>query len=246
MDLSAVNSQQHRRRRRVALGLALAAVVLVAVWAWVQEPGTWVAVGAALERVAAWVRGLGAGWFFAAFALLPGAGFPVSIFAFAAGSLFGPVLGLPAVLGLSGLSMAVSMSLSYGVARFVLRPGAVRLLGYLGYRVPEVPVGREAMFVLLVRLAPGFPYALQNLLLGVARVRFRVYLAVSWCVATGVVAAMIIFGDALMQGRGRAALVALGVVVLLAAGARWLRGRLAGRDGGSGSASAPGREGAGR
>ena len=176
-----------------------------------------------------WLRGLGAGWFFMAFAILPAIGAPVSPFAFGAGSLFGPVLGLPMVLLLSGLAMAASMTISYGLARYILRPWVERLLGYLGYKVPEVPRGKAALFVFLVRMTPGAPYVFQSFLLGLAEVPFRIYLAVSWVVATANISLMIVFGDALMQGRGKVAVAAVVGVVLVVVAVRFARKRLAAR-----------------
>lgn len=133
------DAAKHRRRRLaliVAGGIGLLAAAVAAAWVPSERWGAArEAIGAALD----WVRALGAGWFFAAFAVLPAVGFPVSVFALSAGTLFGPTLGLPTVLALAGLSMAVSMSISYGLARYAVRPWVTRLLGYVGYRVPVVP-----------------------------------------------------------------------------------------------------------
>lgn len=221
-------------------GLALAA------WAATQPPETWARLKEEAARVTAWVRGLGAGWFFGAFAVLPAVGFPVSAFAFGAGSLFGATLGLPMVLLFSGLCMATSMTLSYGLARFVVRPWVERLLGFLGYKIPAVPAGRAGLFVFMVRITPGAPYVFQNLLLGLAEVRFATYLAVSWVVSTATVALMIVFGDAVMKGHWGLALAALAGVALVVLGIKYVRAKLAARgmvsdDG----AAAEGREGDG-
>ena len=229
MDSKDLTAARHRRRRRAALvvcalgGLALAGVAAT------LPPETWGRLRNLAGEVADWVRGLGAGWFFAAFAVLPAVGFPVSVFAFAAGSLFGPVLGLPAVLALSGLSMAASMTISYGLARFVLRPWVARMLGFLGYAAPVVPAGKQRMFVLLVRVTPGVPYVVQSFLLGLAEVPFRIYLTISWVAATAGVSLMIVFGDALMKGRGKVALAALAGVVLVVVAVKYIRSRLSAR-----------------
>lgn len=229
MDSPEQTAARHRRRRRVALAVcALAGLALVA-WAATLPPETWARVKEAATEATAWVRGLGAGWFFAAFAVLPAIGFPVSPFAFAAGTVFGPVLGLPTVLALAGASMAISMTISYGLARFVLRPWVERLLGFLGYAVPVVPAGRQRMFTLLVRVTPGVPYVFQSFVLGLAGVPFRVYLTISWLAATAGVALMIVFGDALMKGKGKLALASLGGVVLVVVVVKYLRRRIAAR-----------------
>ncbi|MCU0793091.1 MAG: hypothetical protein MUE42_09650 [Opitutaceae bacterium] len=209
---------RHRRRRLAALALAGIGATAVAVWAAMQPAETWVHLKDALGAAAAWVRSLGAGWFFAAFGVLPAVGFPVSIFALAAGPLFGPVLGLPAVLALSGLSMATSLTISYGLARHVLRPWVTRMLGFMGYRIPVVPPARRKMLTVLVRITPGPPYVFQSFLLGLAEVPFGTYLGISWLISTANTSLVIVFGDALAHGKGKVAILALlGVAVLVAA-----------------------------
>ena len=207
---------------------AVAGVALVA-WAAAQPPETWTRLKESATAATEWVRSLGAGWFFAAFAVLPAVGFPVSPFAFGAGTLFGATLGLPMVLAFSGLSMAVSMTISYGLARFVVRPWVEKLLAFLGYAIPAVPAGRQGLFVFMVRITPGAPYVFQSLLLGLAGVSFGTYLAISWVVSTATVSLMIVFGDALMKGQWRLALAALAGVALVAVAIKLARSRLAAR-----------------
>ncbi len=215
---TAADKARHRRRRLLMLVVGGLGAVAAAAVAAAQPPETWMRVLEAASGAMTWVRGLGAGWFFAAFALLPAVGFPVSAFAFSAGPLFGPVLGLPAVLALAGLSMAVSMTISYGLARYVLRPWVTRLLGYMGYAVPVVPPEKRRMLTVLVRITPGPPYVFQSFLLGLAEVPFGLYLTISWLISTANVSLAIVFGDALAQGRGKVALLALlGVGVVVAA-----------------------------
>lgn len=194
----------------------------------------WVEAKEAVVAVVGWVRALGPWWFFAAFAVLPAVGFPVSVFALSAGSLFGPVLGLPWVLVLAGLSMAASMSISYGLARHVVRPWVERLLGYVGYRVPVVPAEKQRMFTVLVRITPGPPYVFQSFLLGLAGVPFWVYLGISWAICTVNIWLVIVFGDALAQGKGKVALLALGGVVLAVVAVKLVRNRMVKRAAGLG------------
>lgn len=228
------DAAKHRRRRLgvlvaggvLALGAAAAAMLTPTErWGEARE-----LVGVAVE----WVRAMGPGWFFAAFAVLPAVGFPVSVFALSAGSLFGPTLGLPTVLALAGLCMAVSMSISYGLARYLVRPWVTRLLGYVGYRVPVVPAEKQKLFTVLVRITPGPPYVFQSFLLGLAGVPFWIYLTISWAICTVNICLMIVFGDALAQGKGKVALMALGGVVLLVLAVKLVRKRMLKRAAGLG------------
>lgn len=212
----------------IAAGLGALALAVVAA---LQPAETWVQLKEQAGRVLESVRGLGAGWYFAAFALLPAVGFPVSAFALSAGPLFGPVLGLPTVLAIAGLCMATSMTISYVLSRYVLRPWVTRLLGFLGYKIPVVPAEKRRMFVFLVRVTPGPPYVFQSFLLGLAEVPFRLYLAISWVVATATVSLTIVFGDALMRGNGKVALAALAGVIVVVAVVKRLRRRVAAKAG---------------
>lgn len=222
-------SARHRQRRRAVL-VAVGVVALgVAFTAWLQPPEAW---GRAKDLVAqgmAWVRALGPGWYFTAFATLPAVGFPVSAFALSAGPLFAPVIGLPAVLGLAGLCMGASMTISYGLSRYLMRPWVERLLSYLGYKIPQIPVSKRRMVVFLVRATPGPPYVFQSFLLGLAEVPFLVYLSISWITMTANVSLFIVFGDALMKGHVKVALGALAglvfVVCVIKAVRRWGFGR---------------------
>ena len=228
-DMATAEATRHRRRRLITLVAGGLGVLALAVWAALQPPETWMQAKETVMAAVGWVRGLGAGWFFAAFAVLPAVGFPVSAFAFSAGPLFGPVLGLPTVLALAGVSMAVSMTISYGLARYVLRPWVTRLLQFLGYTIPVVPEGKRRMFVFLVRATPGPPYVFQSFLLGVAQVPFALYLGISWVVSTANVFLVIVFGDALAQGKGKVALLALLGVVLLVSVIKYMQKRIARR-----------------
>jgi uncharacterized membrane protein YdjX (TVP38/TMEM64 family) len=232
MDLTertAAERGRHRRRRVAALGLGALGLVGVAVFAATQPPETWARLKEAAVAGTEWIRGLGAGWFFAAFAVLPAVGFPIAPFGLAAGSLFAPVLGLPAVLALTGLSIAVSLTISYVLARYALRPWVLRLFGYLGYTVPQIPVGKQRLAVCLLRMTPGLPYVCQSFLLGLADVPFRTYLVFSWLITTASVSLMVVFGDALMKKQGKTALIALGGVVLVVVAIRLIRRRLTAR-----------------
>jgi uncharacterized membrane protein YdjX (TVP38/TMEM64 family) len=245
-NLRAMSSNEHgekqtQRRRRLAILLAGGLALIVAAVAALFVPKEmWVQAKEAVRAAVEWVRHLGAEWFFAAFAVLPAVGFPVSVFPLAAGPLFVPVLGLPTVLLLSSACMAISMTISYALARYVVRPWVTRLLGYLGYKIPVVPAEKQRMFTVLVRITPGPPYVFQSFLLGLAEVSFGTYLLISWAISSVNVALFVIFGDALAQGKGKVALIALAGVVMVVVGVKLLRDRIQRRErAAAGVAAAP-------
>lgn len=240
---SSAEARRHRRRRlALVLGGGACALVFTA-WAATWPAARWDELANHARMAGEQVRSLGAGWFFAAFAVLPALGVPVSIFALSAGPLFVSRLGLPAVLALSGASMAVSMVLAYALARWALRPWLVRLLGFLGYSAPTIPAGKRRLATLLLRITPGPPYALQNVILGLGEVPLSTYLAISWPVCTFNVCLFVIFGDALASGKGRVALIAVAGVVIGAVVVKLVRDRLA-RRGRTADAGAAGEGGA--
>lgn len=164
--------------------------------------------------------------FFVAMALLPLAGFPLAPFILAAGPVFAPGMGAGSVIACSILAVAVNVALSYWIAARALRPVMVRLLAWLGFTLPVLPVGSGWEIVLLTRLIPGVPFFIQSYLLGLARVPFVSYLLISTLVMAGYIVASVLAGDALMHGDRRMLATAGVVFVLVAAALHRLRKRL--------------------
>lgn len=214
------------RTRRILLAAAAVCGLLVcaAGWWWLRhlgydlrESADWV-----LERV----RRLGPAAFFTLMALAPAAGAPVSLFTLTAGPVFGPVLGLPLVLALALASMALNLAITYALARWILRPWIERLCAWLGFAIPQVAEADQRALVILARVTPGPPYALQNYLLGVAKIPFGTYFLFSWAVVCVYTTAFIVFGDALAKGKGRGAVLAASLLVAVMVGLRFLRRRM--------------------
>ncbi len=209
------------RRLKLAILAFIGVVGLVALWA------IWRVYGndlkplflQALERV----RALGPVAFFGLMTILPAAGCPMSVFTLTAGPLFGPVLGMPVVLLLVWISIALNLSLSYWLARYAMRPWLTRICGWLGYKLPEIQSDDLRGVVILVRVTPGPPYALQNYMLGLAGIPFSAYFLTSWVITSLYSCAFVIFGDAIMQGRGRMALMAFMLFTALTVAVQLLR-----------------------
>lgn len=176
-----------------------------------------------VDWVLAQVRSLGPAAFFGLMALLPALGAPLSLFTLTAGPVFTPVLGLPVVILLSLLSLGINLSLTYALARWFLRPWVERLCVWLGFTIPEVADVDQRSLVILVRVTPGPPYALQNYLLGMAKIPFATYFAISWVVVSAYGCAFIVFGDAIAQGKGRGAVLGASLLIALTVGIRFLR-----------------------
>lgn len=187
-------------------GLLLAAIVLLALhWD----------VRSHFQRTVEFFRDAGPVPFFVAMALLPAVGFPLSMFTVAVALVFVPTLGLGPVLVCTVAAVAVNVAFSYWFAAHALRPLVARLVRRFGYNLPEIQPHAAWPIVLLVRIVPGPPFFVQSYLLGLARVPFRTYLAISTLVPTAFIAGTIILTDALARNDRWtiAAAVALFVVV---------------------------------
>jgi len=161
---------------------------------------------AALRDAGPWV-------FFTAYALLPAIGFPISVFHLTAGSAFTEKMGLGGVLAAAGLSLLVNIALTYWLARYGLRPWLEQMIGKTKYKIPVVVDAEQAEVTLLLRITPGPPFFIQGYLLGLAEIRFGTYLWISWVIAMAYGSGFIIFGDAILHGKGRLAFLGLSALV---------------------------------
>lgn len=169
------------------------------------------------------IRHAGPVVFFGSMALLPAVGAPLSPFALTAGSVFAPSLGMPLVIVLALTAVTFNIMFSYYLARRAFRPLLEKLVVRLGYRLPEVAAGDATDLIILVRVTPGLPFPVQNYLLGLAQVPVFKYAVISCAVQWSFNTAFILFGDALLHGKGKLALLGLCGLVALTVGTHLLR-----------------------
>ena len=216
-----------RYSRPIAFGFLVCAVALIATY-WGESRAY---VHSALEITINWLRIAGPWVFFLAMVILPAFGFPLLPFALAAGPAFGPALGTLNVALCACLAVAGNVALSYLLARRVLGPKIIGLLDRLGYRLPALPPGTAWHAVLMLRLAPGLPFWVQSYALGLMGVAWVPYFVVSTLVPSFYLSGVIIFGEAIWQGRTQTALLGAMVAGACAAGVglwrRATRGRTA-------------------
>lgn len=207
-----------RRKRLVKLGLAaLAALALVALLA------AGVDVRGLIARGLEVIRGAGPLAFFTAMAVLPAAGVPFLAFMLPAVPVFGPQLGIPAVVACGLLATVVNMGLSYVLARWTLRPLIERLVVALGFRLPQVDAGDQTDLIVILRVTPGMPFFVQNYVLGLANVPFRKFALLSGLITLPTVTAIMLFSDALLQGKGKVIFVTVMALVALTAATHLVR-----------------------
>jgi uncharacterized membrane protein YdjX (TVP38/TMEM64 family) len=161
--------------------------------------------------------------FFTTMALVCLLPFPISLFYLAAGPLFGIV---PAILWIAP-TLAVNQLLGHAIANGVLRPRIEALIEGRGYTVPRVTKPADQnLFTAAVRITPGFPYFLQNLVLGVAGIERKRYILISVPVQMIYAVGFVVLGKSAMDGEFGIGIGAVGLIVVVSLGARWLRGRM--------------------
>lgn len=176
-----------------------------------------------LQQALATVQQAGPLVFFAAMAVLPAFGAPLSPFALTAGSIFAGQLGMPLVIACALAAVTFNLVVGYFLASRAFRPLLEKLITRLGYRLPQVEEADAADLIVLLRVTPGVPFPVQNYLLGLARVPFGKYLLISCAVQWAFNAALILFGDALLHGKGKLALLGLCALLALTAGTHLVR-----------------------
>jgi uncharacterized membrane protein YdjX (TVP38/TMEM64 family) len=119
--------------------------------------------------------------------------------------------------------MTANIAFTYFLARWALRPLLLRLVLRLGYQVPEVAAADATDLIVILRVTPGIPFCVQHYLLGLAKVPFGKYLFVSCLLSWPLGTAFMLFGDALLHGKGKVALISLSLLLALTAGLHLLR-----------------------
>lgn len=197
----------------ILVGLALVAAAVAGLW-WFKIHHY--SVRESIDAGIAVLRDAGPWAFFGALALLPAVGFPISVFYLTAGSAFADRMGMVGVLLAAGLALLVNISLTYWIARYGLRPWLEQMISRTKYKIPVVAPAEHAEITLLLRITPGPPFFIQGCLLGLAEIRFSTYVWISWVVAMSYASGFIIFGEAILHGKGRWAFIGLSALVAVA------------------------------
>lgn len=177
------------------------------------------------RRATALIREQGPVPFFAALAVLPAVGLPVSAFYLAAGAAF------PLAVSVTGtaVGLAINITLTYWMARKWFRGGIQRLLSRTRYRIPAVAATDHVRLTLFLRLMPGPPFFLQSYLLGLIEVPFATYFLISWGTQVLIATGFIVLGSAFYSSSMGRALIAVVIVILLTIVVQWVRRYLARR-----------------
>lgn len=164
---------------------------------------------------------------FVSMVILPGVGFPVSALLVVAGAVYGKLAGSL----LSLLAVGMNMSWTWWIAAYPGRATIDAWLRKAGRPIPEVSAEHRSRIVMLVRVTPGLPLMIQNYILGVIRIPFRIYILVSLLFQGLFTVGLVVFGQALFQGKGKVAMIAMAVLVFAVVLTKWIRSRISREDG---------------
>ena len=175
------------------------------------------------EQGMALIRSASPWAFFAGMAVLPAVGVPVLAFILSAGPLWAEKLGMGNVILCSLLALTVNFNLTYFLARWAFRPLLTKLVTQLGYKLPRAEEGDATSLIVIMRVTQGIPYCVQNYLLGLAEVPCGKYFLWTAVLSLPQNVAAILFGDAIMHGKGRTVAMVAGLLVALVAATHLVR-----------------------
>lgn len=154
--------------------------------------------------------GAGPAMFLALMALLPLAGFPISVFLFLAGVQFGMLRGL----GITAAMIALHLPLTYALTHTFMRRPVETLLSRTRYTVPKFQ-GPHALKIAFIFMAiPGLSYTLKNALLAFSGIPFRHYFILAWSVNLALSIPFIGLGQSVLH-RDIAQAVLFGLLILM-------------------------------
>lgn len=146
-------------------------------------------------------------------AILPGLGFPISPLLFLVGIVLVPRYGMPLTCALGILAQSACTTWTYLLSAGPLR-GLLRRIVSRRRELPQLNDSNALRLGLILRITPGIPYALQNIVLGIVGMRLKPYLIVSIPITALWTIGFIITGGAIFEGR--AGLAIAGVLLLIA------------------------------
>jgi uncharacterized membrane protein YdjX (TVP38/TMEM64 family) len=124
------------------------------------------------------------------------------------------------------LALALNISWTYWLAAHLGRSAMVKLLDFMGLRMPELSKGNDLRLILLVRLTPGFPFFVQNYLLGFLRVPFRLYLLVSLSCSGMISIGMVLSAAGVADGNLVPVLTGVALIIVGVVTVQWIRARI--------------------
>lgn len=210
--MDSIPQPQSRLKRNLFLFFVpgiLAALAVLALWLSHPDPQYWVSL---LQAGRAYME-LNPGALVLAVTILPGLGFPISPLLILFGIVIGPRYGLPMACLLGVTAQAFCTLWTYALASGPLR-GLLNRYVLQKRQLPQLTDRNALRLGLVMRITPGMPYALQNIVLGVMGLKLKPYLLVSLPITSLYTIGFIVTGGALFHGN--IGLILAGILLLIA------------------------------
>ena len=150
----------------------------------------------------------------AALAILPGLGFPISPLLILFGIVLTPRYGVAPALAIAIAAQGLCTVWTYALAAGPLRGLLTRYM--LRHReLPELSEQNALRLGLIIRLTPGIPYAIQNIVLGILGMRLPLYVLISIPTTSIWTVGFVVTGGAIFEGHLGLALTGLAFIIVL-------------------------------
>lgn len=157
-------------------------------------------------------------------ATLPGIGCPMSPLLILFGVVMGPRFGLPATCAIGIAATSACSIWTYALASGPLRVFLKERL-LKKWVIPEFSDSSALRLGLIIRITPGIPYPVQNVVLGVMGMRFKTYLLASLPAQSLYTIGFIVTGGALFKGQTGLAITGVLFLIVIIIATRMLRKR---------------------
>lgn len=148
-----------------------------------------------------------------ALATLPGMGFPISPLLFLFGVVLAPRYGMITACAIGIVAQSFCTTWTYLLSSGPLR-GVLKKVVSRKHELPQLTDSNAIRLCLIMRITPGIPYAIQNVVLGVVGMKPKPYLLVSIPITAMWTVGFIVTSGALFKGH--AGLAIAGVLLLVA------------------------------
>jgi len=128
-------------------------------------------------------------------AVLPLAGFPISIFLVLVGMVYGIIGGI----FLTGAIMLFHLVVTYYLVHSLFRPLINRMLRKFEVEIPRLPGKDKKGLAFLFMITPGLPYSVKNYLFALTELPFVHFLLIAWLAQFGFSIPFIVLGKSVVQ-----------------------------------------------
>jgi uncharacterized membrane protein YdjX (TVP38/TMEM64 family) len=147
-------------------------------------------------------------------AILPGIGFPISPLLILVGIVLGERYGILTACIMGLCAQAICTTWTYILSTGPLRKTLIRTI-LKNRPIPELTQSNVWRLGLILRITPGIPYALQNVVLGVMGMPFMIYMIISIPIQGLYAVGFMVTGGAIFKGNIGLAISAVTLLIVV-------------------------------